>query len=97
MRPNTAGPLFCHFDCSPLTRFQFNAVLQKALKFAGLSGEHIRAHSFRIVAASTAVSGGIPIDQVRCMGRWRSNAVATYIGPIAHCEMPCTSVTGHNP
>lgn len=96
VRPATAGPLFCHFDCSPLTRFQFNSVLKKSLKFVGLSGEHIRAHSFRIGAASSAVSSGVPIDQVRSMGRWRSNAVATYIRPIPHCGMPCMSVTEHH-
>ncbi len=96
VRPAIAGPLFCHFDCTPLTRFQFNAVLQKSLKFAELPGERIRAHSFRIGAASSAVSRGVPMDQVRRMGRWRSNAVATYIRPIPSCEIPSTSVTDHH-
>ena len=29
--------LFCHFDGSPLTSYQFNAVLKQALKFCDLS------------------------------------------------------------
>ena len=31
VRPRVAGLLFCHFDTSPLTRYQFTAVLTKAI------------------------------------------------------------------
>ena len=59
VRPHAMGPLFCHFNGTPLTRFQFNAVLQKSLRFAQVPSDHIRAHSFRIGAASSAASAGI--------------------------------------
>ena len=51
--------LFCHFNSEPLTRYQFNAVLQKALAFCGLGDLHIRAHYFRIGAATVAHGMGI--------------------------------------
>ena len=37
-RPIGPTVLFCHFDGSPLTRHQFNAVLRKALEFSDLGG-----------------------------------------------------------
>ncbi len=88
IRPGNSGPLFCHFDGTPLTRFQFNAVLHKALRFAKVPGTQIRGHSFRIGAASLAVTMGVPMGEVQRMGRWRSDAVATYIRPIPVCAIP---------
>lgn len=88
IRPDNSGPLFCHFDGNPLTRFQFNAVLHKALRFAQVTCTQIRSHSFRIGAASSAVSMGVPVGVVQRMGRWRSDAVATYIRPIPVCAIP---------
>ncbi|XP_060569268.1 uncharacterized protein LOC132727718, partial [Ruditapes philippinarum] len=49
---NNTDHLFCHFDGSPLTSYQFNAVLKKAVKFIGLDNSKIRSHSFRIGLAS---------------------------------------------
>ena len=54
MRPKHQGILFCHFDGIPLTKFQFGAVLKKALVQAGLEGQRFRTHSVRIGAATTA-------------------------------------------
>ena len=79
---------FCHFDGSPLTRFQFNAVLKKALVFSGAGVSHFSAHSFRIGAASTAFGLGVPYSDIKDMGRWRSDAVTTYIHPVASCLLP---------
>ncbi len=93
VRPASAGPLFCHFDCTPLTRFQFNSVLQKTLKFAEVPSERIRAHFFHIGAASTAVNAGVPYDEVCRMGRWRSNAVDTYIRTVPSYEVSGTPGT----
>lgn len=73
------GPLFCHFDGSVLTRYQFSAILKKTL---GLISPHLikfRSHSFRIGAATTAASVGMDIAQIKLAGRWRSDAVKTYI------------------
>jgi hypothetical protein len=87
IRPEYPGPFFCHFDSSPLTRYQFNSVLRKAVFFAGLGGQQIRGHSFRIGAASSAAALGVSHDNIRAMGRWRSNAFLSYIRPIPTCNL----------
>ena len=53
LQQNHPGPLYCQFDGSPVTRYQFSAVLNKALKFIGVDTSFIRTHSFRIGAASS--------------------------------------------
>ncbi len=69
-RPQTgAGPLFVHFDGTPLTRGQFNTVLQKILCTAGIK-DNIKSHSFRIGAATFCQTQGIPENQIIKMGRW---------------------------
>ena len=82
IRPSQSQPLFCHFDGSPLTRYQFNAMLKKTLSFCGLQGLNYRTHSFRIGAASAAFELGVPEADIQRMGRWRSDAVLSYIRPV---------------
>ena len=72
VRPNFSGSFFCHFGGEVLTQYQFNATLKRVLSFLGLEACPIRAHSFRIGAATTASVLGIPLDQIKAMGRWRS-------------------------
>ena len=86
VRPSYPGPFFCHYDGSPLTRYQFNAVLKKVLQFANLDGERISGHSFRIGAASVAYGTGVPPEEIRAMGRWRSNAFSSYVRPVPICS-----------
>ncbi|XP_038057145.1 uncharacterized protein LOC119728820 [Patiria miniata] len=88
IRPSGHGPLFCHFDGSPLTAYQFNAVLKKALTFCGKGDLHYRPHSFRIGAATTAYELGVPSTDIQQMGRWRSDAVLTYIRPMPVVTIP---------
>ena len=49
VRPRISQPLFCHFDGSPLTTYQFNAVLKKILCFCGLEGCIIGLTPFALV------------------------------------------------
>jgi hypothetical protein len=83
------GPYFCHFDGSPLTQFQFNAVhvLQKALAFIGLEGTCIKGHSFRIGAASSAAQLRVAKTDIQSMGRWRSDASLSYVRPLPLCHI----------
>lgn len=73
------GPLFCHINGQPLTRYQFSAVLKKAL--AALGGDYSRyqSHSFRIGAATAAAAMGVSVDDIKRAGRWSSDAFKTYI------------------
>ena len=81
-------PFFRHFGGCPLTRYQVTAVLQKAISFARLNGERISSHSFRIGAASYAHDLGVSSNDIRAMGRWRSNAFSSYVRPIPSCTLP---------
>lgn len=78
---NRDSQLHIHFDSTPLTRYQFCAVLKKALAFCGedMAGCHYRSHSFRIGGATEAAKKGVPEDAIKQWGRWTSNAFGSYI------------------
>ncbi|MCG7867878.1 MAG: tyrosine-type recombinase/integrase [Candidatus Thiodiazotropha taylori] len=74
-RPRVHGPLFCHFNGTPLTRFQVSSVLSNCLRFLGVTA-CVRSHSFRIGACTLAISQKIPESDVRQMGRWSEDSSA---------------------
>ena len=80
VRPNSPSHvyLFCHYDSSPLTRYQFSAVLNKTSNLVQFSGK-LTSHSFRIGKASTLAMAGYAPDLIKQAGRWKSSAYATYI------------------
>lgn len=78
-RPNVPGPLFCHFNGQPLTRYQFSSVLHKTLKCLGFDSSRYRTHSFRIGAATTAAMAGHSQEVIQNAGRWKSQAYKSYI------------------
>jgi hypothetical protein len=79
IRPSCNGPFFCHFSTQPVSRYQFNAVLKKALSALGLKGMSIRSHSFRIGAATEAALAGMSDNEIKSLGRWQSDAFKAYI------------------
>lgn len=72
-RPQLRGPLFCHFSGLPVTRFQFSAILAKAIKFLGIK-QVVRPHSFRIGATTLACQQKICDNDIRAMGRWSDSS-----------------------
>jgi hypothetical protein len=78
-RQVSTGPLFRHFNGSPLTKYQFGALLQKSLCCAGINNGVFRSHSLRIGACTTAIRNGLDEATVKAMGRWKSNAYMSYI------------------
>ena len=72
------GPLFCYVDGCPLTRQQLSSVVQAILNSAGYHGSY-SGHSFRIDAATTAASRGVPDHLIKTLGRWSSGAYQLYI------------------
>lgn len=81
MRPQCKGPLFCHYSGAPLTRYQFSAILSKVINIVGdksVKGK-FRSHSFRIGRASDLFDKGFSIDDIKIMGRWKSDAYKSYI------------------
>lgn len=78
-RPEKSGPLFCHFSGAPLTRYQFSAMLNKTLDYAGIDSKHFKCHSFRIGGATALSMAGRSIEEIKSMGRWKSSAYKSYI------------------
>ena len=78
VRPNITGPFFCHFDSSPLTRYQFTAILSKAVKMLKLSNKYT-SHSFRIGASTELALRGFSSDVIQKSGRWRSSCYRSFI------------------
>ena len=75
VRVSYAGPLFCHFYKTPLSRYQFNAVLKKALTYLNIPAEGYKNHSFRIGMATALCAD----EEIKRMGRWKSSAFQGYI------------------
>ena len=78
IRPKVQGPLLCHANGQPLTRYQFSQVLDKVLKLVGVEGRY-RAHSFRIGAATAAFEQGCLEEIIMEAGRWKSKSYKSYI------------------
>ena len=70
--------LLTHLNSKPLTKYQFQAILQKALQFIGVTG-HFRSHSFRIGMATELAKQGLSDTEIKAKGRWRSTSYLTYI------------------
>ncbi|XP_054843732.1 integrase/recombinase xerD homolog [Eublepharis macularius] len=81
IRPPLRGPFLIHRDLSPLTRYQFAALLRSCLEAAGLPPLQFSTHSFRIGAATVAASIGMQDRDIMALGRWRSRAFRAYIRP----------------
>ena len=78
VRGNSDGPLFL-FKGQPLTRPRLVSELRKALALAGLEPEKYAGHSFQIGTATTAAACGVPVDVIKTLGRWKSQAYQLYI------------------
>ncbi len=75
------GPLFTHFDRSPLTTSEVNHVIRECTKTLGLPSELFSSHSLRIGAATSAAQNGVHDEVIQTMGRWKSAAYQIYIRP----------------
>lgn len=81
VRPKYPGQLLSHIDGSPLTYYQFNQVLKRALAFLNIDTSVFKSHSFRIGVATYMYLQGIPENIIISKGRWRSYAFKSYIRP----------------
>lgn len=73
------GLLFCHLDGSPLSKYQFSAILKPALSVLGVTHAKISSHSFRIGMATQCAIDGYSDDHIKKLGRWKSGAYLRYI------------------
>ncbi|KAJ7341282.1 hypothetical protein JRQ81_005198, partial [Phrynocephalus forsythii] len=67
-----------HADSTPLTRYQFVGVIQKALHMAGYEPGASGTHSFQIGAASQEAVQGLSRRKIKKVGTWASNAYKAY-------------------
>ena len=72
-------PLFLDSSGNCLYRDSFIKVIKQGITFIGLDPQLYNGHSFRIGAASTAASQGIPDHLIQTMGRWSSDSYLRYI------------------
>ena len=79
VRGTDGGPLFRFKDGRPLTRPLLVTALRKALSSAGFKPESYAGHSFRIGAATTAAACGVPVEIIKSLGRWKSDAYQLYV------------------
>ena len=85
MRSPGEGQLFWHFDKSPLTRYQFAAILKRSLAVKQALNTDIKTHSIRIGACTHFARAGCSEQELMSMGRWSSAAYQRYIR-IAHAS-----------
>ena len=67
---------FVFFFGRPLTRPRLVTAIRTALEAAGFN---FAGHSFQIGAATTAAACGVPVDVIKTLGRWKSQAYQLYV------------------
>ena len=82
-RGQRPGPLFCLQGGAALPTRAISKVLTDVVKVSSLPEPHITSHSFRKGAATWAAKQGFSAEQIRLMGRWRSDAFLRYIRPTS--------------
>jgi integrase len=88
------GPLFVRSNGAPLTRTVFTERLRRLLSQTGITG-HFGSHSFRIGAATTALTAGlagVPEHMIQTLGRWSSSVYLAYIRTPRHLLASVTRV-----
>ena len=78
LRGPAPGPVFQFVSGRPLSRERLSSTVQSILSAAGYAGS-FSGHSFRIGAATTAASRGVPDHLIKTLGRWSSDAYQIYI------------------
>ena len=75
-------PLFRLSDKSPLNSTMLRNLLRQIINELNLEGSLYDTHSFRIGRATDLFKSGVTIDNIKQLGRWKSNAVYKYLRNI---------------
>ena len=84
IRTPTPGPLFIHETGKPLTKEALTLETRQLLSNSGFTPSHYAGHSYRIGAATTAASVGLPPWLIKTLGRWSSDCFERYV----RCPQP---------
>jgi hypothetical protein len=79
MRPKIKGPIFIHLSHRGVNRLKLCSILKFVIRFAGYNPVQYNTHSFIIGATITVVMLGKTDDQIKQMGKWKSNTFQKYI------------------
>ena len=79
IRKPTPGPLFLYASGKPLTKNALTSETRQLLCKAGFNPSQYAGHSFRIGAATTAASVGLPPWLIKTLGRWSSDCYERYV------------------
>ena len=82
---NEDEQFFMFADGSPVRPCHVRSTLRKILTKLNINCYLYDSHSLRIGRTSNLFKQGISIDNIKKMGRWRSNAVYKYIKTHVHC------------
>ena len=94
-RGSHPGPLFQWSSGIPLCKAKFIDEVRLALETAKLPAKQFAGHSFRIGAATTAASAGLPDSAIQTLGRWKSSAYLLYIRMESHKLARVSHVMSH--
>lgn len=90
-RDRTPGPLFTYVSGKPLTKDALTSETRQLLSQSGFTSSQYAGHSFRIGAATTAASVGLPPWLIKTLGRWSSDCFERYI----RCPQPLILEVSH--
>ena len=76
---NETEQFFIFRDHKPVTPIHMRTTLHKLISRMGLQPELYNRHSFQIGRGCDMVKMGVSVETVKKIGRWRSNAVFTYL------------------
>ena len=75
-------PLFRLSDKTPINATLLRNLLRQTINELNLDGQLYDTHSFRIGRATDLFKSGVSIDNIKHLGRWKSNAVYKYLRNI---------------
>ena len=79
VRSPRPGPLFQYQSGAPLTKDALTSETRQLLSISGFNPSQYAGHSYRIGAATTAASVGLPPWLIKTLGRWSSDCYERYI------------------
>ena len=72
-------PFFIFRDGSHVRQNHMRAILRKTLMSLGLDHQLYNLHSLRIGRITDLSKSGTPVEQIKILGRWKSDSVYRYI------------------
>ena len=80
-------------NVSPISSGVVNSAVKRVAKLLGLAG-NITGHSLRIGGCTAAAAAGVPMEIIRVIGGWFSDAMLGYIRAMAAPALLVTARMG---